>query len=130
MIMMGGIVVNNAILLVDHINRVRQRGEYSLHDAILQGTIERVRPILMTTATTVLGLLPLVLFSETADANIWNALGYALIGGLLSSTLFVLTTTPSLYYLFERGKAAKAAWREEWRMRQAGGRTEEGAGIV
>ena len=56
----------------------------------------------MTTATTVLGLLPLVLMSEHADANIWNALGYALIGGLLSSTFFVLTTTPALYLLFER----------------------------
>lgn len=108
-IMMGGIVVNNAILLVDHINNVRRSTRLPLYDAILRGTLERVRPILMTTATTVLGLLPLVLFSETADANIWNALGYALIGGLLSSTLFVLTTTPALYYLFEKGPAERAA---------------------
>ena len=50
-----------------------------------------------------LGLLPLVLFSDYVDANIWNALGYALIGGLLSSTLFVLTVTPALYVLFESG---------------------------
>ncbi len=57
----------------------------------------------MTTATTVLGLLPLVVMSQHVDANIWNALGYALIGGLLSSTFFVLTTTPALYLLFERG---------------------------
>jgi HAE1 family hydrophobic/amphiphilic exporter-1 len=104
-IMMGGIVVNNAILLVDHINQVRREGMVDLNSAILQGTLERVRPILMTTTTTVLGLLPLVLFSQGADANIWNALAYALIGGLLSSTFFVLTTTPALYYLFEREKA-------------------------
>ena len=102
-IMMGGIVVNNAILLVDHINRVKARGGLSLEQAVLEGTLERVRPILMTTATTVLGLLPLVLASEAADSNIWNALGYALIGGMLSSTFFVLTTTPALYFLFERG---------------------------
>jgi HAE1 family hydrophobic/amphiphilic exporter-1 len=57
----------------------------------------------MTSATTILGLLPLVLFSESANANIWNALGYALIGGLLSSTFFVLTVTPALYVVFERG---------------------------
>ena len=101
-IMMGGIVVNNAILLVDHINRVRDQRGWPLDRAILEGTLERVRPILMTTATTVLGLLPLVLKSQTADANIWNALGYALIGGMLSSTFFVLTTTPALYLLFER----------------------------
>jgi len=102
-IMMGGIVVNNAILLVDHINQIRARGGLNIRDSILKGTLERVRPILMTTATTVLGLLPLVLFSQGADSNIWNALAYALIGGLLSSTLFVLTTTPALYYLFEGG---------------------------
>ena len=66
-------------------------------------TLERVRPILMTTATTVLGLFPLVLGSEAADTNIWNVLGYALIGGMLSSTFFVLTTTPARYLLFERG---------------------------
>ncbi len=106
-IMMGGIVVNNAILLVDNINRVRRESGGDLHAAILAGTLERVRPILMTTATTVLGLLPLVLFSETADSTIWNALGYALIGGLLSSTVFVLATTPAIYLLIE-GRGARA----------------------
>lgn len=104
-IMMGGIVVNNAILLVDNINRVRRESGGDLHAAILAGTLERVRPILMTTTTTVLGLLPLVLFSETADSTIWNALGYALIGGLLSSTIFVLATTPAIYLLIERRAA-------------------------
>lgn len=110
-IMMGGIVVNNAILLVDNINRVRRESGGDLHAAILAGTLERVRPILMTTATTVLGLLPLVLFSETADSTIWNALGYALIGGLLSSTVFVLATTPAIYLLIEGrgGRSGRAA---------------------
>ena len=101
-IMMGGIVVNNAILLVDHINRVRAETPLPIFDAITRATLERVRPILMTTTTTVLGLLPLVLFMPSADATIWNALTYSLIGGLLSSTIFVLTTTPALYLLFER----------------------------
>jgi HAE1 family hydrophobic/amphiphilic exporter-1 len=110
-IMMGGIVVNNAILLVDHINQVRRETSLELRAAILRGTLERVRPILMTTTTTVLGLLPLVLFSASADANIWNALAFALIGGLLSSTVFVLTTTPALYLLFERRAAAEATGR-------------------
>jgi len=103
-IMMGGIVVNNAILLVDHVNHLRRVEGMPLREATVQGTLERVRPILMTSATTVFGLLPLVLFSEYADANIWNALGFALIGGLTSSTLFVLTVTPALYLLFERGR--------------------------
>ncbi|HEX9728480.1 MAG TPA: efflux RND transporter permease subunit [Gemmatimonadales bacterium] len=102
-IMMGGIVVNNAILLIDHVNLLRRKMGLALKDATVRGTLERVRPILMTSATTIFGLLPLVLFSEYADSNIWNALGFALIGGLASSTLFVLTVTPALYFLFERG---------------------------
>lgn len=104
-IMMGGIVVNNAILLVDHINRVRRETTLGLHEAIIRGTLERVRPILMTTTTTVCGLLPLVLLQQ-AGSTIWSSLTYSLIGGLLSSTLFVLTTTPALYLLFERLGAA------------------------
>ncbi len=107
-VMMGGIVVNNSILLVDHINRIRSDNGKGLREAILEGTIERVRPILMTTTTTVLGLLPLVLFSASADANIWNALAYALIGGLLSSTFLVLTVTPALYLLFQQPRKVRA----------------------
>jgi hydrophobic/amphiphilic exporter-1 (mainly G- bacteria), HAE1 family len=101
-IMMAGIVVNNAILLVDHINHIRREDGLSLQPAIVRGTLERVRPILMTSTTTIFGLLPLVLFSESADSNIWNALTWALIGGLASSTILVLSVTPALYYLFER----------------------------
>ncbi|MDH5643479.1 MAG: efflux RND transporter permease subunit, partial [Gemmatimonadota bacterium] len=106
-IMMGGIVVNNAILLVDHVNQLRRVKGFPLMEAVVKGTLERVRPILMTSTTTILGLLPLVLFSDFVDANIWNALGYALIGGLLSSTLLVLTVTPAVYVLFEKGPETK-----------------------
>ena len=120
-IMMGGVVVNNAILLIDHINSVRRDAKMSLEAAILRGTLERVRPILMTTATTVLAMLPLVLFSESADQNIWNALAYALIGGLTSSTLLILTVTPALYLLFERRAAAKEEAREEEEAASLGG---------
>ena len=56
--------------------------------------------------------MPLVLFSESADANIWNALGYALIGGLTSSTFLVLTVTPALYLLFERRPERRRLERE------------------
>lgn len=104
-IMMAGIVVNNAILLVDHMNQLRRRDGLPLHDAVLRGALERVRPILMTSATTVFGLLPLVLLSG-ANERIWNALTYALIGGLTSSTLLVLTVTPAIYLILERRKAA------------------------
>ncbi len=106
-IMMAGVVVNNAILLVDHVNQLRRTHGLTLDEALLRGTAERVRPILMTTVTTILAMLPLVLFSEAADANIWNALGFAMIGGLTSSTVLVLTVTPALYLLFERRAARK-----------------------
>jgi hydrophobic/amphiphilic exporter-1 (mainly G- bacteria), HAE1 family len=104
-IMMAGIVVNSAILLIDHINQLRRYHALPLEEALVRGTTERVRPILMTTCTTIAGLLPLVLFSQAADANIWNALGFALIGGLATSTVLVLTVTPALYYLFERSRS-------------------------
>ncbi|MGI9039060.1 MAG: efflux RND transporter permease subunit [Gemmatimonadota bacterium] len=100
-IMMAGIVVNNAILIVYHIGELRER--LPAREAILQGTLERVRPILMTTFTTVFGLLPLVLFARSMDENIWNSLAVATIGGLLSSTLFVLVAIPVAYrYLVVR----------------------------
>jgi HAE1 family hydrophobic/amphiphilic exporter-1 len=94
-IMMAGIVVNNAILIVYHIGELRER--LPSREAILQGTLERVRPILMTTFTTVFGLLPLVLFAQSTDENIWNSLALATIGGLISSTLFVLVAIPVAY---------------------------------
>ena len=127
-IMMGGIVVNNAILLIDHINRVRAESTLHVFDAIVRGTLERVRPILMTTVATVLGLLPLILFTPAADARIWNALTYSLIGGLLSSTLLVLTITPALYLLFER--IGRREGTPEWAEMQWQGSLSQGAANV
>ncbi len=113
LVLTGGIVVNNSILLLDSVNRRRRVSSArpghrprSLAVAIVSGTIARVRPILMTTATTVLGLLPLVLLGPSPGSSPWNAMAYVLIGGLLSSTLLVLTVTPALYLLLE-GKGAK-----------------------
>ena len=112
-IMMAGIVVNNAILLVDHINRLRWEEKLALRAAVVRGTVQRVRPILMTSTTTILGLLPLVLFTATVNSTIWNALAFVLIGGLASSAILVLTVTPALYFLLERMRgmlAAARAW--------------------
>ena len=102
-IMMGGVVVNNAALLVDHINHLRRQDSMPLADAVHRGTLERVRPILITSALTIFALLPLVIFSEAADSSIWNAMSYSLLGGLCSSTALVLTVTPALYLILERG---------------------------
>jgi len=104
-ILLAGIVVNNSIILVDHINLLRKRG-MNIHDAVVQGCLNRVRPILMTTTTTIMGLLPLILFtSQTGGGNsIWYSLSIATIGGLLTSTPLTLSVIPALYVLLEEVK--------------------------
>ena len=97
-ILLGGIVVNNSILLVDHINLKRKQG-FPLLEAVLKGARERIRPILMTTSTTVLGMLPLVLIQvEVERRKIWSTLALTTVGGLISSTVFILIVIPILYY--------------------------------
>ncbi len=98
-ILLGGIVVNNSILLVDHIN-LRRREGLSLIDAVLTGTRERVRPIFLTTSTTVLGMLPMVLLQvEEGRKHIWSSLALSAVGGLISSTIFILVAIP-IFYLY------------------------------
>ena len=96
-IMMAGIVVNNAIVLVDYVNQLRRRG-MEPRAAIRQAAVTRVRPILMTTATTVLGLVPLALrLGEGWELR--QPLAVTVIGGLLFSTLITLVLVPTLYSL-------------------------------
>jgi HAE1 family hydrophobic/amphiphilic exporter-1 len=97
-ILLGGIVVNNAILLVDHINLKRRQGLLLL-DAVIQGTRDRVRPIFMTTCTTVFGILPLLLIPTEGRRQIWSALALCTVGGLVSSTIFILIVIP-IFYLY------------------------------
>jgi HAE1 family hydrophobic/amphiphilic exporter-1 len=101
-ILLGGIVVKNAILIVDHINIKRKQG-VSLLEAVLQGTRERVRPVLMTTSTTVFGILPLLLLKvETGRRQIWSALALCTAGGLVSSTILILIIIPIFYLAGDR----------------------------
>ncbi len=98
-IMLVGIVVNNAIVLVDYINLLRSRGIEKM-EAIVQAAQVRIRPILMTTLTTVLGLLPLAIgWGDGAEMRAPMAL--TVIGGLLSSTLLTLVVVPVLYSIFD-----------------------------
>ncbi|MED6314975.1 MAG: efflux RND transporter permease subunit, partial [Verrucomicrobiota bacterium] len=98
MIMLAGIVVNNAIVLVDYTNTLRSRG-LALKEAIIQAGCVRLRPILMTTATTVLGLLPMALgFGDGAEIR--TPMAVAVICGLLTSTILTLLVIPTIYYLF------------------------------
>ncbi|MCB1051726.1 MAG: efflux RND transporter permease subunit [Acidobacteria bacterium] len=102
MIMLAGIVVNNAIVLVDYINTLRGRGMELIEAVITAGQV-RLRPILMTTATTVLGLLPMAL-GLGDGAEIRTPMANAVISGLFSSTLLTLLVIPSLYVVLERFK--------------------------
>lgn len=87
-----GIVVNNSIILVDYINQLRNEGVDSI-EAIYTGSIRRLKPILLTTITTILGLLPLTL----QGTNQWSPLCWAIIGGMISSSLLTLIVVPVLY---------------------------------
>jgi len=101
MLMLGGIVVNNAIVLVDHINLLRRRDGMGLEEAIVEAGRRRIRPILMTSITTVCGLMPLAFgFGEGGEAQ--APLARAVVGGLISSTLISLVLIPTIYYLFEK----------------------------
>ena len=109
-IMMVGIVVSNAIILVDYINRLRREHGVELREAIIRAGRIRLRPILMTTLCTICGLVPMALgLGEGAEAN--ASLAIAVIGGLTVSTFLTLLFVPILYYLAEGWKLKRAAAR-------------------
>ncbi|MFC1694080.1 efflux RND transporter permease subunit [Candidatus Latescibacterota bacterium] len=99
-IMLSGIVVNNAILLVDYTNQLRKKHNLPLIEAITTAGSRRLRPILMTALTTVLGLLPLS-FGMGEGGEAQAPLARVVIGGLLSSTLITLVLIPVMYSIFE-----------------------------
>jgi len=106
-IMLGGIVVNNAILLVDQAGQLRVGRGMPTLEAVAEAGRRRLRPILMTTSTTILGLLPLALgIGEGADAQ--APLARAVIGGLTASTLITLVLIPVVYSLFHPDRAEAA----------------------
>ena len=100
-ILLVGIVVNNAIVLVDRVNQFRRQSGYTKLDALVAGTNERLRPIMMTTLTTVLGLLPMALgFGEAAELR--TPMAVTVIGGLMMSTLLTLVVIPVVYLVLDR----------------------------
>jgi len=103
-IMLAGIVVSNAILLVDYINTLRQRDKMPLREAVELGGRTRLRPILMTSIATMLGLVPMAM--GLGDGGELQApLARVVIGGLLASTMVTLVLVPAVYTLFEEGLA-------------------------
>ena len=100
MIMLAGIVVNNAIVFVDYINQLRRRGMNKEEAIMLAGSV-RLRPILMTTTTTVLGLLPMAL-GLGEGAEIRTPMAITVIAGLISSTVLTLVVIPTVYSVMDR----------------------------
>ena len=106
-IMLAGIVVKNGIVLVDYINLMRDR-DYELNEAIVLSGRSRLRPVLMTAATTILGMIPMAL-SSGEGAEVWAPMGVVVIGGLLVSTVITLIIVPVLYAIFSKhGERDKA----------------------
>lgn len=100
LIVLAGIVVNNAIVIVDYINQKKERG-INTHDAIVLSVKDRARPIFMTALTTILGLIPLALgIGEGTEIN--QPMGITVIGGLISSTFLTLFIIPVIYSFFDK----------------------------
>ena len=99
-VMLIGIVVKNAIVLVDFINLMRERGN-ELYEAIAISGRSRLRPVIMTSATTILGMLPLAM-SKGAGSELWSPMGIAIIGGLVFSTMVTLVLVPVVYAIFSK----------------------------
>ncbi|MCD6583998.1 MAG: efflux RND transporter permease subunit [Candidatus Omnitrophica bacterium] len=99
LIMLGGIIVNNGIVLIDYINFLRREKKLPLEEAINVASSRRIRPILMTSLTTILGLLPLSIGKGT---TIMQPLGIITMGGLLSATFLTPVVLPILYYYFDK----------------------------
>ncbi|MEX0931737.1 MAG: efflux RND transporter permease subunit [Candidatus Paceibacterota bacterium] len=101
-ITLAGIVVNNAIILIDSINRERKKPENkTLLDAVVAGSTLRLRPVLLTTVTTVVGVIPLLFASD-----IWGPLAYTIMFGLAFATVLTLLLIPTLYYRYTKEEVA------------------------
>ncbi len=114
-----GVIVNNGIVLVDYTNLLRKRG-YSLHDACVEAAGSRLRPILMTTLTTILGLVPMAFFPGEGSELV-APIGKTVLGGLSFGTLMTLFLMPTIYAIINKRSDARAARADARRQRIASG---------
>ncbi len=106
-----GIVVNNGIVLLDHLNQLRRTG-MDRHEAILQAGRDRLRPILMTASTTIISLMPLAIGGSNVDGLFYYPLARTVMGGLMTSTVLTLIVLPYLDLIVEEGaERLRAFWR-------------------
>ena len=101
-ISLAGIVVNNGIILIDYMNLLRKQERcLQLKEIIIRASSSRLRPILMTTVTTLFGIIPMA-FSRGEGSEVYASLAQAIAGGLFASTLITLFIIPVLYYMTEK----------------------------
>ncbi|MPL94199.1 Multidrug resistance protein MdtC [bioreactor metagenome] len=112
-VMLVGIVVKNGIVLIDYINLNKERGA-SVKRAVISGGKSRLRPVLMTTLTTILGMFPMAM-GIGEGSEIWQPMGIAIIGGLTLSTILTLIVIPSVYTAFHAGdiKRGRKRWAKQ-----------------
>jgi len=128
LLVLVGVIVNNGIVLVDYTNLLRKRG-YSLHDACVEAAGNRLRPILMTTLTTVFGLIPMAFFPGEGSELV-APIGKTVLGGLTIGTLMTLFLMPTVYAVLNKRsdeRAARAEARREGIASGEGGRAKQKA---
>ena len=117
-ISLAGVVVNNAIVLIDYTNKLRDSG-MSIRDAVIAAGATRLRPVLLTAITTILGLLPMVtgisydfhimaLSTASESSQWWRSMAIVVIFGLMIATILTLVVVPTLYALIENTKISLA----------------------
>ncbi len=122
-ISLAGVVVNNAIVLIDYTNRLRDRG-FALKDAVISAGVTRLRPVLLTAVTTILGLLPMITgisfdFHKGAiswvseSSQWWQSMAIVVVFGLVVATFLTLVVVPTLYYLFEKVKTFRTTFSDK-----------------
>lgn len=128
MVLLIGVVVNNGIVLIDYVNRLRGEG-VERREALLTACHRRFRPIMMTALTTIFGLVPLTVSPTSSIGLSYKSFGYTLIGGLTTATLLTMLVVPVFYTFFDDARAAlTAALGRAWRRRGAAGTVVPAAG--
>jgi HAE1 family hydrophobic/amphiphilic exporter-1 len=118
-VMLIGIVVKNGIVLIDYIHMLRERGQ-SVVQAVVNSAKSRLRPVLMTTLTTILGMVPMAI-GTGQGSEMWRPLGISIIGGLTIATVMTLVVVPSVYCIFQgfAVNRARRAWARELDIEQS-----------
>jgi HAE1 family hydrophobic/amphiphilic exporter-1 len=119
LLVLVGVIVNNGIILVDYTNMLRKRG-LNLHDACVEAAGSRLRPILMTTLTTIIGLAPMA-FVPGEGSEMTAPIGKTVLGGLSFGTLMTLFLMPTVYYIMNKNSDRREARAEARRQRIAEG---------